>query len=111
MEIVKSENENVVSLSFKGRLDAVSAPDAEKEVNSVLEAGSNQLLINLKELEYISSAGLRVLLVAAKGIRSSNGKIVLCSLSDNVKEVFEISGFSSIFNVADSEEDALKNFD
>ena len=111
MEIVKNENNDVVSLSFKGRLDAVSAPDAEKEVNAVLSAGSNQLLISLKDLEYISSAGLRVLLVAAKGIRSSNGKIILCSLSDNVKEVFEISGFSSIFNIVDSEEEALQSFD
>lgn len=88
-----------MELSISGRLDAVSAVEADRDFNSVIDAGHDSLLVNLDNLDYISSAGLRVLLVVAKRIQQSGGKVVLCALSNNVKEVFEISGFSSIFNI------------
>ena len=72
----------------------------------VLDAGNDRLLIELSQLEYISSAGLRVLLVVAKRIQQKGGKVVLCALVPNVKEVFEISGFSSIFKIFDNTADA-----
>jgi anti-anti-sigma factor len=71
-----------------------------------MDAGNDRLLIELSQLEYISSAGLRVLLVVAKRIQQKGGKVVLCALVPNVKEVFEISGFSSIFKIFDTVEDA-----
>jgi anti-anti-sigma factor len=99
MNILQQAQAGIVSLSVIGRLDAVSAIDADREFSKVLEADNDKLLINLAQLEYISSAGLRVLLVVAKKIQQKGGKVVLCSMLPNVTEVFEISGFSSIFKI------------
>lgn len=100
----KTENDTII-VSLSGRLDASSAPEAEQHLNKVID-NSKKLIINLSELEYISSAGLRVLLVAAKKLRHTNGNLALCSLQDGVKEVFDISGFSSIFNIYTTEQEA-----
>ena len=106
MTIIQKEFDGIIELSISGRLDAVSAVEADKDFNNVIEAGHDRLLINLVDLNYISSAGLRVLLVVAKRIQQNGGKVVLCSLSSNVKEVFEISGFSSIFKIFDNSDEA-----
>ena len=108
MEIIKSEDNGVAILELKGRMDAVTSPEAEKALRELFDGGSSKLLIDLKSLEYISSAGLRVLLVAAKIIQQKSGKLALSSLTDIVKEVFEISGFSSIFKLFPSRDDAVK---
>ncbi len=108
MTIIQKEKDGIIELSVSGRLDAVSAIEADKDFNSVVDAGHDRLLINLANLNYISSAGLRVLLVVAKRIQQSGGNIVLCALSSNVKEVFEISGFSSIFKIFATNNQAIK---
>ncbi len=107
MTIIQEEKDGIVELSISGRLDAVSAVEADKDFSSVIDAGHERLLVNLTNLDYISSAGLRVLLVVAKRIQQNGGKVVLCSLSANVKEVFEISGFSSIFNIFPTSDEAI----
>jgi len=106
MEIAKIEKDGVIIIALNGRLDAASAPDAESELNTISNS-EVKLLIDLENLEYISSAGLRVLLVTAKQIRRNSGKMCICSLSETVSEVFEISGFSSIFDIAENREEAL----
>jgi len=108
MTIIQKEKDSIMELSISGRLDAVSAVEADKDFNSVIDAGHKNLLINLTTLDYISSAGLRVLLVVAKRVQQNGGKVVLCALSSNVKEVFEISGFSSIFNIFETAAEAIK---
>ena len=106
MEIAKQEKDGVMMVSLIGRLDAASAGDTEAELNQLTGEGA-KLLVNLEKLEYISSAGLRVLLVAAKQIRRNNGKMCLCNLTDSVSEVFEISGFSAIFDIASSDQESV----
>jgi stage II sporulation protein AA (anti-sigma F factor antagonist) len=108
MTIIQKEKNGIMVLSISGRLDAVSAVEADKDFNSVIDDGHENLLIDLARLEYISSAGLRVLLVVAKRIQQGGGKVVLCTLSSNVKEVFEISGFSSIFSIFTTNEEAVE---
>ena len=108
MTIIQKEKNGIMELSISGRLDAVSAVEADKDFNSVIDDGHKNLLVDLTALDYISSAGLRVLLVVAKRIQQSNGKVVLCALSANVKEVFEISGFSSIFGIFPTSDEAIK---
>jgi anti-anti-sigma factor len=110
MDIQAKVGNGFTTLAIKGRLDAVTAAAAEADINKTIEAGAANLVLNLSGLEYISSAGLRVLLVTAKKLSRQNGKIVLCSLRDVVREVFEISGFLSIFPVAANEEEAAKSF-
>ena len=108
MKIVRIQHEDIMQISLEGHLDAATSVDANDEFTKVIESGQIKLLVDLSALSYISSAGLRVLLVAAKQLQQKAGKIVLCSMTPGVKEVFEISGFSSIFKIVPSVDDALK---
>jgi anti-anti-sigma factor len=76
----------------------------------LIEAGSTKILVNLEKLDYISSAGLRVLLVVAKKLKANAGELRICSLNAVVKEVFDISGFDMILPVSASESEALEGF-
>lgn len=111
MKMILDKKNDIMEINISGRLDAVTAVEADKTFSVVIDEGESNLLINLAELDYISSAGLRVLLVVAKRIQQNRGKVVLCDLNANVKEIFEISGFSSIFNIFDSKEEAVKSFE
>ncbi len=108
MEITQKEENGIVSISIKGRLDADSSPEAEKVVKEALAGQTTRVLFNLSALEYLSSAGLRVLLSAAKEMRRRDGKIVLCELNEFVKEIFEVSGFQSLIPITDSVESGIE---
>ena len=108
MKITQKEENGIVSIAIKGRLDADSSPEAEKVVTKVLEGQTTRVLFNLEALEYLSSAGLRVLLSVAKEMRRREGKIVLCSLNAFVKEIFEVSGFQSLIPIAESVESGVE---
>ena len=108
MEIIQKEENGIVSIAIIGRLDADSSPEAEKVVKDALEGQTTRVLFNLASLEYLSSAGLRVLLGAAKEMRRRDGKIVLCALNEFVKEIFEVSGFQSLIPIADTVESGIE---
>ncbi len=108
MEITQKEENGIVSIVIKGRLDADSSAEAEKVVKEALEGQTNRVLFNLSALEYLSSAGLRVVLSAAKEMRRREGKIVLCCLNEFVKEIFEVSGFQSLIPITDSVESGIE---
>ena len=108
MEITQQEENGIVTIAVKGRLDADSSPEAEKVVKEALEGQTTSVLFNLSGLEYLSSAGLRVLLSAAKEMRRREGKIVLCCLNEFVKEIFEVSGFQSLIPIADSVDSGME---
>ena len=110
MEISKEQINDVTVLSPKGKLNVTTVADLEKEFEKCFNDGVKKLVVDCLELEYISSAGLRALLAAAKQLKKSNGTIVLSSLSPNVKQVFEISGFTSIFPIHASKDEAVKSF-
>jgi stage II sporulation protein AA (anti-sigma F factor antagonist) len=100
MEIVKSGKEkNAFVVKVSGRMDAVTAPEFEKTVNAWIDEGEKCFVIDLSTLEYISSAGLRSILVIAKKLKAINGKILLAAMEESVNEVFEISGFNSIIPI------------
>jgi anti-sigma B factor antagonist len=106
---VKTTNE-VKILAFEGKLDTGTSPDAQQRLTRLIEAGGNRFLVNFEKLDYISSAGLRVLLTAAKQLKGSDGELRICSLNEVVAEVFDISGFTTIFKVFGSESEALDGF-
>ena len=108
MEISQKEENGIVFIAIKGRLDADSSPEAEKVVKDVLKGQTSRLLFNLGALEYLSSAGLRVLLSASKEMRRKEGKIVLCALNEFVKEIFEVSGFQSLIPITDSVDSGIE---
>jgi anti-sigma B factor antagonist len=97
-------------VDFEGSLDTSTSPDAEGRLSSLMEGEGVKILINFEKLDYISSAGLRVLLVSAKRLKSRGGELRLCHLNETVQEVFEISGFSSILKVFNTESEALEGF-
>ncbi|HDR13907.1 MAG TPA: anti-sigma factor antagonist [Desulfobacteraceae bacterium] len=107
MDCLSKKVDQAVTIKVTGRMDAVTAPDFEQECRNWIAQGNKDLLVDLSGLEYISSAGLRVILGVGKKLKSGNGSLVFGGMSGMVKEVFEISGFSSIFPVHDSLESAL----
>ena len=89
------------------RFDAYSAKEVEGEISSIIDSGEVKLVCDFSQTDYISSAGLRVLLKAAKKLQRLNGNIALCSLKPYVKEVFEIAGFDSFLPIVSTMKDAL----
>ncbi|MBF0496144.1 MAG: STAS domain-containing protein [Deltaproteobacteria bacterium] len=110
MEISIKAQGDVQVVLLGGRFDAQAAGMVEEKLNGVLDAGHKKLLVDLAGTNYISSAGLRVLLATTKKVKKTNGRIVLSSLTQYVKEVFEIAGFTSIFDIYGDPNEALKHF-
>lgn len=110
MEIKEIKKDAIMILEVDGRLDASTSPALEQKFLSLLEQGYNDLVIDFSQLQYISSAGLRVLLLAAKRTSASGGRLALCALKDNIREVFEISGFTAIFQIHPTQEKAVGSF-
>ena len=97
MTINKTRNGNSLTVAIEGRLDTTTAPQLEAELKSSLD-GITELTMDLSTLEYISSAGLRVLLSAQK-IMNKQGEMKVAGANETVKEVFEVTGFSDILNI------------
>jgi anti-sigma B factor antagonist len=110
MEISQRTAGDVSVVSLSGRLDANSANDVERKLNSLIDAAQIQLVMNLDKLEYISSSGLRVLLSGLKKVRKQQGDIRLACLKPYIREVFDIAGFTQLFKIFDKEEDAVNSF-
>ena len=97
MEIKKNQSGDSLVVEITGRLDAATAPQLEKELNSSLE-GIKILTLDFKQLEYIASAGLRVLLVAQKRM-NKQGKMTIKNVSNEIKEVLDMTGFINFLNI------------
>lgn len=97
MNIRKTKTGNALVISPEGRLDTLTAPELEKELQSSMN-GITSLTLDLENLEYISSAGLRVLLSAQK-IMNRSGEMKVCHVNEIVMEIFEVTGFSHILNI------------
>jgi len=107
MEITESKKNDVVILGLQGRLDASNAGTLEQRVLSLIADGTSRFVVDCARLDYISSAGLRVLLVAAKRLSPAGGTLALAALQASIKEVLDIAGFSSIFKVYRSADEAV----
>ena len=97
MEIIKNQNGTELDIELVGRLDTTTAPELDKELTPALD-GITKLVFDFTKLEYISSAGLRVLLAAQKTM-NKQGEMILTNVNDDVKEVFEITGFVDILTI------------
>ena len=99
MDVTTERLENVLSVDVKGRIDGSTAVAFEEAVRSAVEETDRELIMDFGELDYISSAGLRVILLTAKSLQSQDAKLVLCGLSDSIREVFKISGFDKLLQI------------
>ena len=99
MNIHEERKDGFLILGLEGRLDAASAKILEDKVLALIDEGETRFVVDLSRLDYVSSAGLRVFLLASKRLNPSGGKLVLCSLQEPVKQVFDIVGFFSILSI------------
>lgn len=110
MEITFSDAGQIKIVRFDGMIDTVTASDVEAALSQLLSNGVDKIVLNFEQLSYINSIGLRVILVVAKQLKRGEGQLRICCLNEPVREVFDITGFSSILTVVESEEEALDAF-
>jgi anti-sigma B factor antagonist/stage II sporulation protein AA (anti-sigma F factor antagonist) len=110
IEIMQEEKGEILIMRLSGRLDATSSPMLEKKITALIDGGKYKLLLNFDNIEYLSSAGMRLLLSTTKKLKSQDGKIVICSVVDNVMEVIKMAGFDHILHIKDTETEALEEF-
>lgn len=110
MELTEQKTDQCMIISIEGRLDTTNYAVLEKKLMELVDSHHDKILVDCNKMDYISSSGLRILLMALKKITLIKGKFALCNLQENIHEIFEISGFTSIFEIHSSREDALKVF-
>jgi anti-sigma B factor antagonist len=116
MEISHKSFNHVDLLTLAGRLDASTAPQLKQQIDSLFEQGRPQIVLDLAKLEYIASPGLRVLIEARKRARenessqASGGDVRIANLPPRIKEVFDLTGFTSLFEIFSDTTEAVGSF-
>ena len=108
MEIVARQEKNALVVTVSGRLDAVTSPEYEQRMSALVSAGATHVVADFEALDYISSAGLRSILIAGKQVMAAGKQFRFAHVHGPVKEVFHISGFTGLFPIDESVADALK---
>lgn len=108
LKIELEEIEHRVILRLDGRLDVASSPILERKINSLIEEDHYHLLLDFSRIDYLSSAGMRVLLSGTKKLTAKKGGLILFSLSEEVSEVIKMAGFDKILRIFSSEKEALQ---
>ena len=107
MDLHEERLDQVTALSVKGRIDSTTAPQVGQEHEAVVANPSGRLVVDFRDLDYISSAGFRVLLVAAKRADQSGSRLVLCGLSSKVRQLFDVGGFLDLFSITATRDEAI----
>ena len=107
MEIKEEKRGKVKIVGLRGRLDANSSQTVEKQLLALINQGECRLVLDFSELTYMSSLGLRVLMMVAKNIKKVNGKLALAGLNDHIYEIFKIAQFTTIFSIYPSCDEAV----
>ncbi len=110
MKIVEKRENDICILTPSDRLDLNTSESFREHISQVIADGTKNIILDCQNLDYISSSGLRVVLEAAKRIWQIEGKMVLCSLKEYIKEVFEVAKFDAFLPIATAVEEALKEF-
>ena len=107
MDVTIEKKDNCVVINVIGRLDTTNFKTLEEQFLQLIAEGNLQLIVDCIKLDYVSSSGLRVFLVALKTLTKKQGKLFFCNLNEELTEIFEVSGFISIFNVVASKDAAF----
>lgn len=107
MEVKEEQVSGVTVLQVKGRLDSATSPMLGERLTAVLEAAKVRVLVDFSQLEYISSAGFRILLQAAKRADQNTSKFVLCGVSGKVRQLFDLGGFLDLFSITHTREEGI----
>jgi anti-anti-sigma factor len=108
MDINYVKEGEITIVTVNGRLDADTAPVADKTIKKILKRDCSRMIFDFSSLDYLSSGGLKVILGATKELRRKEGQIVLSSLSKFVKEIFVVSGFNSVIPITDTVESGME---
>ena len=106
LELQHRIHHGVLVLKPHKRIDSLTAPSFEEQTVALLAGGHNKVVVDFSALDYLSSAGLRVLLILAKRAKSAGGALVFCSVGNTVKDVIEVSGFGSLLGIYAGTEEA-----
>ncbi len=107
MQIGETRAGAVVTVAPAGRIDTTTAPVLEQHLTALLAAGERRIVVDFSGVDYISSAGLRVMLLLARGLGGGKGSLALCGLGEAVRHVFQLAGFLPLFTVCDSRDAAV----
>ena len=107
MDVTTKRQDGVLSAQVGGRIDGTNASEFEEAIRTAIEESDRAVIVDFEKLVYISSAGLRAILLTAKSLDNRNAKFALCSLSDQIREVFETSGFDKVIAIHSSKAEAL----
>ncbi len=110
MDFTVDEFGDVRVVRIAGNLDTQTSPVAQEQLTQLIDNGATKILVDFEDLNYISSSGLRVLLVAFKRLEGTSGQLRICNPNTMVRDVFDTSGFSGIFSVYGSQAEALDGF-
>jgi len=110
VNIQEEQKEEVTILRLSGRLDAISSPGAEKKVFEYINDGQHKIMLDFQGVDYLSSAGMRMLLSTTKKLKIISGKLVICSVNINVMDVLKMSGFDHVLDLAQGEDEGLRKF-
>src|SRR6266853_4453088 len=110
MQIHEDQQGDVQIFALAGQLDTSTAAAFESRLLGKIEAGERRMLIDCAGLRYVNSAGLKVMLLAAKRLDAAKGKLVLCALTPSVLMIFEMIGFNNIMQIVPTREEALRLF-
>ncbi len=107
MDVTSQRTDAALIVSAEGRVDGANARKFQKAVENVINDGDRAVVLDMAGLNYISSAGLRSILLIAKGLQKRNSQFAVCSLQDPIREVFRIVGFDKIVSIYDSQGEAI----
>lgn len=110
VDLKEEKKGDILVIRIAGRLDAISSPIAEKKVFEYINSGQYKLVLDFSKVDYLSSAGMRMLLSTTKKLKSLAGKVTLCAIAPNVMDVLRMSGFDHVLDLAQTEEEALRKF-
>ena len=107
MDVTTERQDGVLSAQVGERIDGTNASEFEEAIRTAIEESDRAVIVDFEKLAYISSAGLRAILLTAKSLDNRNANFALCSLSDQIREVFETSGFDKVIAIHSSKAEAL----
>jgi anti-sigma B factor antagonist len=110
MEIIEEIKDGINIYRLIGRLDSNTSPRLEQKLFQAISEGAKNMVVDFQDIDYISSAGLRVILKAFKALQREDGRIMLCSMQDYVRQLFEITGIDLFVPIVATLDDALKAF-
>ena len=110
MNITSTQQAGVCIISISGRVDSLTSAEVGRFFDEQIEKGQARLVLDLSQVDYMSSSGLRVLVSTLKNVRQHHGDLYLAGLQENIRQLFDLSGFTSIFKLYSTAEEAVTAF-